>query len=73
LDFKEYLRYNYNMRKVLKLKKDSEKKELDFELKYQKSLSLTNRFRMVLHQSKLVLEMLINHGHRKPSEIIKRT
>lgn len=57
---------------VYKSPKNSEEKELKFELKYQRSLSLTERFRMALHQSKLVLQMLINNGHRKPTEIIKR-
>jgi len=57
---------------ILKLKRDNEKKELEFELKYQRSLSLTERFRMALHQSKLVLQTLIKYGYRKPSEIIKR-
>lgn len=60
------------MTPILKLKKHSDKKEKEFELKYQRSLSLTERFRMVIHQSKLVLQMLINHGYRKPAEIIKR-
>ena len=60
------------MSPILKLKKHNERKEKEFEQKYQKSLSLTERFRMVVHQSKLVLQMLINHGHRKPTQIIKR-
>ena len=59
-------------KKDLEFPKDNEKKELDFELKYQKSLSLTQRFRMVLQQSKLLLEMLVKNGHRKPFEIVKR-
>ena len=58
---------------IYKSSKNNEKKEQEFELKYQRSLSLTERFRMMLHQSKLVLQMLIDHGHRKPTEIIKRT
>ena len=60
------------MAPILKLKKHNEKKEKEFEQKYQKSLPLTTRFRAVLHQSKLVLQMLIDHGYRKPTEIIKR-
>jgi len=48
------------------------KKELEFELKYQRSLSFAQRFRMMLHQSRLVLRMLIENGYRKPTEIIKR-
>jgi len=50
----------------------SSKKELEFELKYQRSLSFAQRFRMMLHQSRLVLQMLIENGYRKPTEIIKR-
>lgn len=61
------------MSPILKLKKNNPKKEQEFELKYQQSLSLAERFQMVLHQSKLVLQMLIDHGYRKPAEVIKRT
>ena len=57
---------------ILKSQKYNEKQELEFELKYQGSLSLAERFRMAQRQSKLVLQMLIEHGHRKPTEIIKR-
>lgn len=57
----------------LKLKKHNAKKEEEFEQKFQRSLSLTDRFRMVVRQSKLVLRMLIDNGHRKPTEIFKRT
>jgi hypothetical protein len=60
------------MNPILKLKRDNEKKEKEFEQKYQNSLSLTERFRAVVHQSKLALQMLIDHGYRKPTEIIKR-
>jgi len=54
-------------------KNSNQEKELDFELKYQKSLSFQERFRMMARQSRLVLKMLVDNGHRKPSEIIKRT
>jgi hypothetical protein len=54
-------------------KKADAEKELDFELKYQQSLSFQELFRMMVKQSGLVLRMLINNGHRKPFEIIKRT
>ncbi len=57
---------------VYKSFKNNEKKEQEFELKYQRSLSLTERFRMMIHQSKLMLQMLIDNGHRKPTEITKR-
>jgi len=58
---------------IYKSSENNEKKELDFELKYQRSLSLTERFRLAAHQSKLALKMLVENGHRKPFEIIKRT
>lgn len=61
------------MSPILKLKKHNLKKEQEFELKYQRSLSLADRFHMVIHQSKLVLQTLINYGYRKSSEVIKRT
>jgi hypothetical protein len=64
--------YNSKDMPIYKAQNNNEKKELDFELKYQKSLSLTERFRMMAHQSKLILQMLIDNGHRKPTEIIKR-
>ena len=57
---------------VLKFKKHNQKKDEEFERKYQRSLSLTERFRMVVRQSKLVLQMMVKNGYRKPSEIIKR-
>jgi hypothetical protein len=53
-------------------KKVNAEKELDFELKYQQSLSFETLFRMTVKQSGLVLRMLIDNGHRKPFEIIKR-
>jgi len=62
------------MSPIFKAKKGArnEKEELDFELDYQRSLSFSERFRMMLHQSKLILRMLIENGHRKPIEVIKR-
>lgn len=60
------------MSPIYKSKKNNQKKEEEFELKYQQSLSLTKRFRMVVRQSQLVLKMLIKNGHRKSTEIIKR-
>lgn len=61
------------MTPTLKLSKNDSKKEEAFERKYQRSLSLTELFRLTAHQSKLVLQMLIKNGHRKPTEIIKRS
>lgn len=57
---------------VLKLAKDDPQKELIFELDYQKSLTSTQRFRMMTKRSKEILQRLISHGYRKPFEIVKR-
>jgi len=52
---------------------DDEEKELDFELAYQLSLTTQQRFEMMFEKSRVLKELLIKHGHRKPFEIIKRT
>ena len=48
-------------------------KELDFELDFLESLSVQERFDMLLEASRLLKEMLYRYGHRKPFEIVKRT
>ena len=60
------------MSPVLKLDRDDEVRELEFELAYQRSLTTEERFRMMFQKSREIAEMLIRHGHRKPFEIIKR-
>lgn len=57
---------------ILKLPEDDLKKEQSFELKYQKTLTSQQRFKMMRERSKEILQRLINHGHRKSFEIIKR-
>jgi hypothetical protein len=61
------------MSPILKLDEDDENKEIDFELDYQLSLDADQRFRMMFQKSKELAEMLEKNGHRRPSEIIKRT
>lgn len=61
------------MSPILKIDKDDEEKELDFELDYQLSLTVDQRFSMMFQKSKELAYMLERNGHRKPSEIIKRT
>ena len=58
---------------ILKLDKDNDKRETEFELDFQQSLTITERFKMMFYISNLMKEMLIKNGHRKPFEIIKRT
>jgi len=60
------------MSPVLKIKKDNERKEMDFELKYQSSLSVKQRFKMMFRKNKELLDMLVKHGYGKTLQIIKR-
>ncbi|MEW6608024.1 MAG: hypothetical protein AB1414_11335 [bacterium] len=61
------------MSPILKLNKDNEKKEREFELKYFLSLTTRQRFEMMFKKSKEMRELLEKSGYRKPFEIIKRT
>jgi len=58
--------------KVLKLAVDDEEKELEFELDYLASLTFEERFKMMREKSREMLKQMIEHGHRRPFEIIKR-
>jgi hypothetical protein len=60
------------MSPILKIDKDDEEKEMDFEIDYQLSLDVEQRFRMMFQKSRELALMLEKNGHRKPSEIIKR-
>jgi len=61
------------MLRVLKLKRHNPKKEIAFELKFLKSLSVRQRFEMMFKKTKEMLNLLEKSGHRRPFEIIKRT
>lgn len=58
---------------VLKLDDHNEKKEILFELKYQLSLTIRQRFEMMFKKTNEIKSLLEKSGHRKPFEIIKRT
>ncbi len=57
---------------VLKLRKDDPKRELEFELAYQASLTVAQRFSMMERESKRILKELIRRGKKKPFEVVKR-
>jgi hypothetical protein len=57
---------------ILKLDHHDEEKELAFELDYQLSLTLQQRFEMMEDHSNELQRMLIRYGHREPAEIVKR-
>jgi len=59
--------------RVLKLPTDDEQKELEFELDYLSSLTFEERLKMMREKSREMLRQMINHGHRRSFEIIKRT
>ena len=57
---------------ILALSEHDERKELEFELEYQGSLSFEERLRMMREKSKEMLRQMVDLGYRKPFEIIKR-
>jgi hypothetical protein len=58
--------------KILLLKKDNEKKEMDFELQYLLSLTIKERFQLMRKKSREMRNLLEKNGHRKAAEILKR-
>jgi hypothetical protein len=60
---------------VLKLNpsESADERELEFELAYQRSLTTAQRFEMMFRRSRQMAEQLARLGHRKPTEIVKRT
>ena len=60
------------MAHILKLNKHNERKEVEFELSYLKSLSIKERFKMMFKKNKEMLDLLEKNGHRRASEIFKR-
>jgi hypothetical protein len=57
---------------ILVLRKPDRIKEIEFELQYLASLSLNQRFSLMLEKSEELRTNLINNGHRETSAIIKR-
>lgn len=57
----------------LKLNQHNPKKEIEFELKFLKSLSIKQRFEMMFKKTKEMLDLWEKSGHRRPFKIIKRT
>ena len=58
---------------ILKLEADDEAREWKFNLDHLRSLTVEQRFEMVLTQSEIVAQILLDRGHRKPVEIVKRS
>ena len=60
------------MSPILKLDDDDPKREMEFEIAFQATLTTQQRFDMMCSASGLILETLIRNGHRRPVEIVKR-
>ena len=58
---------------ILKLSDSDEEKEIQFELDFLFSLSLHERFQLLLNRNRELLDILDKNGHQRSSEIIKRT
>ena len=58
---------------VLKLEKDDDRQEIKFELDYLASLTTRQRFQMMARKSREMLLLLKQNGHRKSTQVIKRT
>ena len=58
---------------ILKLDKDDQHREIDFELDYLASLTTRQRFKMMIQKSREMVLLLKQNGHRKTTQIIKRT
>lgn len=58
---------------VLKLEKDNESLEIEFELDYLASLTTRQRFQMMLQKSREMALLLRRNGRRKSTQVIKRT
>ena len=61
------------MTPILKLDDHDEETEIEFELGYLLSLSTKQRFQMMLQKTHELRQLLKNHEHGKPTQIIKRT
>jgi hypothetical protein len=57
---------------ILLLRKSNENKEIDFELKFLSSLSLEQRFSLMLEKTQELKNNLEKNGHRTTPQIIKR-
>ena len=57
---------------ILKLDQYDESSEIEFELRYLKSLTTSERFLLMQQKSREMQELMRNCGHGKSTEIIKR-
>jgi len=60
------------MKYILKLKRHNARKEMEFELRYLNSLSVKERFEMMIEKTKEMRNLLEKHEDGKAFKIIKR-
>ena len=58
---------------VLKLEKDDEQQEIEFELDYLASLTTQQRFQMMTQKSREMLLLLRRNEYGKSTQVVKRT
>jgi len=58
---------------VLKLEKDDERQEIEFELDYLMSLTTQQRFQMMTQKSREMFLLLRRNEHGKSTQVVKRT
>ena len=58
---------------ILKLTQPDEEKEIRFELSFLESLTIQERFDMMLEKNRLIYKLLESNGHRKTSGVFKRS
>lgn len=58
---------------ILILENHDENQEIEFELRWLLSLTVEERFQLMIRRTQELLQLLENSGHRTPSSIIKRT
>lgn len=61
------------MKHILKLTNHNPQKEIEFELRFLKSLSVKKRFEMMIKKTKEIIDLLEKSGYRRTFKIIKRT
>ena len=57
---------------ILKIDGHDEKKEIEFELAYMASLTVSQRFEMMFAKTREMRSLLRKNGHGKTTKIIRR-
>lgn len=58
---------------ILKIQEHDKDAEIEFELAFQRSLTVQQRFAMLEERRIATLKQLVRYGYRKPFEITKRS